>query len=1152
MGGEAQFIGANVVLRNLEDPYILAATAVSGDVSPDGTADPAGWYRFEGLPPGNYTLEVRPVASIFTGPSSVGRANREGSGVPTELGAPAEYLNLAESSDGFDDRPADYRVLTLGETDLTSGLDVYLNDLDTLIDGLSGSGNNTFDDATLVSDQGDVLGDVIAQPDVDYYRIFLPQGWTLRVDVDAVDGGLDSSLSPIVRLLDAGESILYDKGLGISEPGVEEIADPATGLTGGIDPAIDYTTSASGDLVVAVAASEDTGFTGSNLDETGPYYLRLTPRPPTRDREPRIVGGGGFSDDGSAVYLFGSMPVGSGAWAESLDGTIVAVALVPPSPTVDADGDGVPDPVDICPGSTDTDADGVCDDVDNCPVANPQQRDGNGNGIGDRCDPPTVVAVAPPDQEYEVQRAASATVTFSEPMDPATLTAAGAIELQDPYSAPVPTDLTISSGDRAATLDPDGALDATTTYTVQVAGSVEDQDGVTMAVPFSSSFTTRAGTTDTVQTGEIGSDYEGHEQTEPDVSARFGQSVATRGDANGDGIKDVLIAGPRADSQKGKVKLLFGEKGAVKNGTSKSLVFVGAQAGDLAGTSVSFVPDMNDDGIADIFIGAPGANPESDPGGSPGAAYLVFGQTDLDLVTGPVDLSTIDDVSCDPCGVILVGETADDLAGRSVSAAGDLNGDSLPDLLVGAPGADPLARSGAGIVYVIFGDTSLEQPGLLNLDDVGSLSLPGVQFLGENPGDRAGRALSDWQDLAHDGKDDILIGAPGADVRLADDSASLTDAGVVYAVMGKNNYPGSVDLDLAGDDSSQLPSIVFVGTTDTAQAGYAVWGRDDVTGDGENDILIGAPGMTYLGKVDVGACFIVPSLSDDDPIKGRESGTVDLNPDNQGPALGNSTNLHQLGTDLNVSQDMAGMMATGQNTGDKAGFSVGSAGDLDGDGIAEVLVGAPGYDADGATDSTLADAGRVYVLLGQRSRTPGEFGLEEAGLTVPGLVIEGSEERRRLGEAVSGLGDIDDSGTAELVLGAPGDETTPPDGGKVYISMPVVAEAVRDLRVEKTPAHTLEWAAAPGAVDYAVYRGDLADLRIDGEVRTLGTCAVVPGLYEVDDRDADDRPDFEDDNDPADGAGFWYLVAGTSGYGRGPIGAASSGAPRVNDEITCP
>src|SRR5260221_610795 len=119
----------------------------------------------------------------------------------------------------------------------------------------------------------------------------------------------------------------------------------------------------------------------------------------------------------------------------------------------------------------------------------------------------------------------------------------------------------------------------------------------------------------------------------------------------------------------------------------------GEVAGDYSGVSVSAAGDVNGDGFADLLIGAPGADPN---GSGSGASYVVFGKAGGFSKT--LELSTLDGAN----GFKINGEAAGDYSGRSVSAAGDVNGDGFADLLIGAPNASPNG-SASGASYVVFG-----------------------------------------------------------------------------------------------------------------------------------------------------------------------------------------------------------------------------------------------------------------------------------------------------------------------------------------------------------------------------------------------------------------------------------------------------------------
>jgi hypothetical protein len=284
---------------------------------------------------------------------------------------------------------------------------------------------------------------------------------------------------------------------------------------------------------------------------------------------------------------------------------------------------------------------------------------------------------------------------------------------------------------------------------------------------------------------------------------------------------------------------------------------------------------MDGDGRADLLVAARG---DDDGGSEAGAAYLVLGG-----VAGTLDLSAAD--------AKLVGENAGDSAGSVVAEAGDVDGDGLADLLVGAPGNDD-AGSDSGATYVVLGEAA----GTLDL------SAADAKLVGEDAGDWAGSAVAGAGDVDGDGRADLLIGA------LYDDDGG-TDAGAAYVVLG--GVAGALDL------SAAAARLIGEGPSDWA--GSAVAGAGDVDGDGRADLLVGAQGDDDGGKY-AGAAYLV---------LGAPGGTVDLG----------SADAKLVGIAL----------------GDVAGALLAGAGDLNGDAYDDLAVSAP--------DSG-SESGAVYLLLG--------------------------------------------------------------------------------------------------------------------------------------------------------------------------------------------
>lgn len=164
----------------------------------------------------------------------------------------------------------------------------------------------------------------------------------------------------------------------------------------------------------------------------------------------------------------------------------------------------------------------------------------------------------------------------------------------------------------------------------------------------------------------------------------------------------------------------------------------GVAAGNFAGRSVSGVGDINGDGLDDFIVGAPNANPN---GALSGTSYVVFGR--LDGFPSTLELSELDGT----LGFAINGESASGRAGISVASAGDINGDGIDDLIIGAPSGN----TSPGAAYVVFGRS--EFPAVVELSALSANDNTGFKIAGNTAGDRTGSSVAGLGDVNGDGID---------------------------------------------------------------------------------------------------------------------------------------------------------------------------------------------------------------------------------------------------------------------------------------------------------------------------------------------------------------------------------------------------------------
>jgi FG-GAP repeat len=413
------------------------------------------------------------------------------------------------------------------------------------------------------------------------------------------------------------------------------------------------------------------------------------------------------------------------------------------------------------------------------------------------------------------------------------------------------------------------------------------------------------------------------------VSANLGVSVATAGDVNGDGYNDVIVGAPLFDStltNEGAAFIYLGT--ATGLSTTHAWAAYGRKANAKFGNCVSSAGDVNGDGYSDVIISAP--DYDGTAGVKSGKVNIYFGSSSI-ATTTPV-------IGAAP-GWAKEGLAANEGFGNSVSCAGDVNLDGYSDIIIGASlyTGTITAEAGEGGAFVFYG--GLTGPGLT----------ANWRTEGNQVNAHYGKSVASAGDVNGDGFCDVIIGAPDYD-------QGFTDNGKAYVYYG------------AFTGLSTSAAWTFTGTKANAYFGCSVACTGDVNADAFSDVIIGSygytPAATAMGRVQV---F-------------------------QGSAAG-----------LNAS---ANFTVDGTQTGSQLGFSVSSAGDVNGDGYSDILVGA------NLMSAGTAGQGRVYGYYGSRTGLSTTGSWTAFGKTPNTPVMN-------FGTSVAPAGDVNGDGYSDIIIGAP-------------------------------------------------------------------------------------------------------------------------------------
>lgn len=479
----------------------------------------------------------------------------------------------------------------------------------------------------------------------------------------------------------------------------------------------------------------------------------------------------------------------------------------------------------------------------------------------------------------------------------------------------------------------------------------------------------------------------------------MGYSLAPAGDVNGDGLSDFIMGAWSNDytaDAAGQVYLILGRReadwGHAYSAANADASFVGEREFDIAGDALAPAGDVDADGFDDFLIGAQGWDMPGAEGtagiSDVGKAHLIFGQ-EANRWGMRQNLAETE--------ASFIGLANQDFSASTLAAVGDVNGDGFDDFAIGDFRYHPLQShmtNGRGRVYLALGHERdvgfarvvkrLTRRPTLWQSNV-PLSEVAASIVGMTDGDFVGFSIAGIGDMNRDNLDDFLIGAWGTE---RNNGHAHGGEGQSYLITGRQE---------GWEQGMSVTSAVssFIGEHPIDRSGWSVANLGDVNSDGFDDIGISAP--RYGG----------PDRTQDGDGMGKVyviAGQGDLWP-----------------PDSNLA-DCAMASFLGETRGDDAGFRVAPAGDVNGDGYADILISAP------ENSENAIKSGKVYLVFGSADGLHLDMPLAEVGVS-----FLGANPWDRAGWTATGLGDVNGDGFDDFAIGSRYSDTGLRNAGEVYL-----------------------------------------------------------------------------------------------------------------------